>query len=195
MSTGAQPIARVPVEVSNRHLHLSAEHAETLFGDAELRQLRPISQSGQFAASQVVALVGPAGRIDRVRVVGPLRAETQVEVSQTDARTLGMSAPLRNSGQLDGSSSVTLVGPRGRVTVRQGLIVQRRHIHASPRDSQAYGLAAGDMVKVRIGGPRGLMFDNVFVKVDPSYVWRLHLDTDEGNAAGVTSGDQAEVLR
>lgn len=188
-------IVTIPIEVSNRHVHLSAEHTETLFGSTSLHQQRPISQPGQFAASEMVTLVGPTARLDHVRVVGPIRSQTQVEVSQTDARALGVIAPLRDSGHLDGSTGITLVGPHGRVTLSQGLIIQRRHIHASLKDCQTYHVSSGSVVRVRIGGPRGLTLDNVLVRVDSSFVWRLHLDTDEGNAAGVKSGDVAEILR
>ncbi|MBI4426628.1 MAG: phosphate propanoyltransferase [Candidatus Kerfeldbacteria bacterium] len=185
----------VPVEVSNRHVHVSAGHLETLFGPgASLHQHRSISQTDQFAARETVTLIGPRGRVENVRLVGPVRSRTQVEVSQTDARQLGVSAPLRDSGDLDGSAGLTLAGPRGRVTLSHGVIVQRRHIHASPLDCQTYGLKPHSIVRLRIGGPRGLIFDQVLVKVDPSFVWRLHLDTDEANAAGVKPGDVAEVL-
>lgn len=185
----------VPIEVSNRHVHLSEQDVVLLFGKgAVLHPRRPISQTGQFAAEQTVSLVGPKGTTERVRVVGPVRHATQVELSRTDARHLGVDAPLRDSGDLTGSAGVTLVGPRGRVDISEGAIVQRRHIHANLDDCRKYGVKPGAIVRVRIGGERGVEFDNVFVKVDPSFVWRLHLDTDEANAAGVVGGETAEVV-
>lgn len=181
----------VPVEVSNRHLHVSAKDLAALFGPAtELHVRRPISQTGQFAADETVTLTGPNGSIEHVRIVGPARAATQVELSATDAAKLGVAAPLRASGQLAGSAGVVLVGPAGQIDLVEGVIQQRRHIHASPADCQLHGLTNGQIVEVRVNGQT---FDNVFIKVDPSYVWRLHLDTDEARLAGVAGGEVGEV--
>ncbi len=191
-----QPKITVPVEVSNRHVHVSASDLVALFGQgAGLHQRRAISQTGQFAAEETVTLVGPRAKLERVRVVGPTRRATQVELSRTDARHLGLEAPLRDSGDLKASAGVKLVGPAGEVKLTEGVIVQRRHIHATLNDCRKYSLAPAGMVRVRIGGPRGAVFDQVFVKVDPSFTWRLHLDTDEANAAGLVGGEEAEVLR
>lgn len=182
----------VPVEVSNHHLHLSAEDLTALFGPAaELHVRRPISQTGQFAAAETVTLAGPKGEIERVRIVGPVRAATQVEISASDAATLGVDAPLRDSGQLAGSPGIGLVGPSGRVDLAAGVIRQRRHIHASPSDCQPHGLTNGQTVKVQVNGH---IFDDVYIKVDPTYVWRLHLDTDEARQARVVGGEIGEVM-
>lgn len=185
----------VPVEISSRHLHVSREHLRILCGDdAILHRRREISQPGQFAAEETVDLVGPRGTIPAVRVVGPERERTQVELSETDARHLGLRPPLRNSGDLDGSAGVTLRGPAGSCTIDEGVIIQRRHIHAAPNDCAERWIAPGSTVRVRVGGPRGLVFENVLVKVHPSFAWRFHLDTDEANAAGLRGGEEAEVL-
>lgn len=188
-------MVQVPIEVSNRHVHLSQNEVPALFGaDVGLTPQRAISQTGQFAADQTVVLVGPSGTIAGVRVVGPVRRATQVEISRTDARRLGLDPPLRDSGDLAGSPGVVLRGPNGEVKLPAGVIVQRRHIHATSEDCQRYGLQAGQAVRVRIGGERAMIFDQVIIKVDSSFVWRLHLDTDEANAAGMVGGETAEVL-
>ncbi len=185
----------IPIEVSNRHLHLSAAHLAALFGrQSELHSRRPISQTGQFAAEETVSIVGPKGRLDRVRVIGPVRTETQVELSRTDARVLGLDPPLRDSGDLVKSAGVRVVGPSGTVELSAGVIIQRRHIHATPDDCKKYGLIPGSVVRIRHRGPRAAILEDVLVKAHPSYVWRLHLDTDEGNAIGAEPGMEAEVL-
>lgn len=185
----------VPIEVSHRHIHLSQAEVNQLFGPGHrLRPHRPLSQTSQFAAHEVVTVRGPKGTLDGVRLVGPPRSAAQVELSRTDARVLGIDAPLRDSGRLEGTPGVTLVGPAGSVSLPQGVIVQQRHIHASPEDGQRYGLANGDVRRVKVGGERGLVFDNVLVRIQPAFVWRLHLDTDEANAAGVRGGETAEII-
>lgn len=184
----------VTTEVSNRHVHLSSDHCSALFGSDQLKVFRTISQTGQFAAEQQLTVVGPNGSLENVRVVGPLRPQTQVELSRTDTRRLGVDAPVRDSGQLDETPGVTLVGPAGQVQLRHGVIVQRRHLHANPDDVRRYGLSSDQPVRVRVDGPRGGILDQVTVKIDPSFVWRLHLDTDEGNAFGVSTGHPVEVL-
>ncbi|MBI4093245.1 MAG: phosphate propanoyltransferase [Candidatus Kerfeldbacteria bacterium] len=185
----------VVVEVSNRHVHLSQPEFQALFGpDVSLHQLRLISQTPQFAAVETITLQGPKGTIENVRVVGPLRSDTQVELALNDARCLGINPPLRNSGELSGSAGVTLIGPRGTVVLHQGAIIQRRHIHATADDCQRYGLQPDSMVRVRLPGDRGLIFDKVLIKTHPSYTWRLHIDTDEAKAAGIVGNVVGEVL-
>lgn len=186
----------VPIEVSSRHVHISQDDLTALFGEgAALTVLRPISQKGQFAANETVMLIGPKSSIENARIVGPTRSETQVELSITDARRLGVAPWIRDSGNLKGSPGMTLRGPKGDVDLHEGVIVPRRHIHANEEDCKQYGLKPGMTVRVRIGGDRGVVLERVFVKVHPSFVWRLHLDTDEANAAGVKGGEEAEVLR
>jgi len=182
----------VPVEVSNRHVHLAPADLAGLFGmNAQLHVRRPISQTGQFAAEETVRLLGPAGTIDHVRVVGPERTGTQIELSATDARVLGIEPPVRDSGDLKSSAGLVIEGPAGKLELSQGAIRQRRHLHASPDDCRRLGLQSGATVGVRVNG---YLFDNVFVKVDPSFVWRLHLDTDEALIAHIRGGETGEVV-
>lgn len=182
----------VPVEISNHHVHLSTADVGRLFGPGgELHQRRPISQSGQYAAEEVVKLVGPEGSISHVRVVGPVRSATQVEISASDGKLIGLDPPQRDSGDLDGSAGATLVGPAGQVILKAGVIRQRRHLHATTEDCQRYGLQPGGVTNVTVNGHT---FNNVFIKVHPSFVWRLHLDTDEAQQAGIRGGEIAEVV-
>jgi len=186
---------RITIEVSSRHVHLNRVTWTELFGRrSSLHRQRAISQTGQFAARETVTLIGPRRRIPGVRIVGPLRKSNQVELSATDARFLGCLPPLRDSGDLRGAAPIVIAGPRGRRRV-SAAIIQRRHIHASPADCRRYRLRPGTTVRVKIHGPRALLFDRVYVKVDPSFVWALHLDTDEANAARTATGDVAEVFR
>ncbi|WP_428267192.1 acetate/propionate family kinase [Haliangium sp.] len=175
----------IPVAVSARHLHLTRETFAVLFGpEAELTKYRDISQPGQFAAEQRVTLVGPRGRIEGVRVLGPFRSKNQVEISRTDEFRLGVDAPVRDSGKVAGSAPITLEGPAGTVHLPEGLICARRHIHMTPDAARRHGVADGDEVEVAItGGPRDLIFGDVLVRVKDSYVLEMHIDTDEANAA------------
>lgn len=187
---------RIPVAVSARHAHLSQATIEALFGPGHvLEQAKPLSQPGQFAARETVALIGPRGRIDGVRVMGPPRERDQVEISRTDEFALGVDAPVRLSGDLQDSPGITLEGPRGRVTLPSGLISARRHIHMSPRDAERFGVRDHETVEVRIDSDgRDLTFGDVVVRVSPDYSLELHLDTDEANAAGVERGDRGELI-
>ena len=185
----------IPVALSARHAHLSQEHVETLFGAGH--RLTPrfdLSQPGQFAAEEVVEVVGPKRAISRVRVLGPARPASQVELSFTDGIVLGLNLPARISGDVAGSPGAHLIGPRGAVALREGCIVAIRHIHATPEDAQRLGIEDGQKVYARFPGPRGLTFDSVVVRVSDQFQTELHLDTDEGNAAGIRAGDLVEVL-
>ena len=186
----------VGIGVSNRHVHLSPEHVRTLFGTTQLSEAKPLTQPGQFAAQETVAVAGPKGRIESVRVVGPSRGETQLELSLGDARTLGITPVVAASGSLAGSSGgVTLSGPAGSVTLDRGVIVAARHLHLSPGDAAKWGLRDGDRLDVRCGtGARSTTFHDVLVRSSPAYATELHLDTDEAFAAGVRSGDRASIL-
>lgn len=188
----AEPL--VPVGISARHVHLSPAHVEELFGPGY--QLNPIREllPGQFAAQETVLLVGPKGVFQSVRVLGPARWATQVEVSRTDAFHLGVDPPVRDSGQLEGTPGLTLVGPRGAIHLERGVICAKRHIHLPPFEAPTWGLEDGALVRARVRGERGLVFGEVLVRVHPSYRLELHLDTDEANAAGVKNGDLFEVL-
>lgn len=185
----------VVVEVSARHVHLTKAAVEGLFGpSAKLHVLRLITEPGQFAARETVRLKGPAGELREVRVVGPERSYNQVELAITDARLLGLEPPLTTSGELAGGAPVTVIGPRGQLELPKAAIVQERHIHAAPAEAERLGLTDGQRVQCRIDGRRGATLKNVLVRVDPAFVFRLHLDTDEANALGIQTGATARVI-
>jgi putative phosphotransacetylase len=187
----------VPVGVSNRHAHITKEHFEALFGQgAGLTKFRDLSQPGQFASNEKIDIVGAKGSIRGVRLLGPFRPKTQIEVSWTEAVTLGVKPPVRESGDLGGSAALKLVGPQGSVQVHEGLILARRHLHCTPGDAAAIGLSNGEAVRVRVGrdGGRGTVFEDTVVRVSDKFSLELHLDTDEANAAGVKTGDLAHIV-
>jgi acetate kinase len=186
----------IPIAVSARHLHLTPETFATLFGaDAKPTHYKDISQPGQYACTEKVTLVGPRGRIGGVRLLGPFRKADQVEVSRTDEFALGVDAPIRDSGHVAGSAPITIEGPKGSVSLKEGLICARRHIHMSPADAEAFGVKDGDEVEVALsGGPRDLTFGDVSVRVSPKFVLEMHIDTDEANAAELNSGAQGELV-
>jgi propanediol utilization protein len=187
---------RVPINISARHLHLTSEHVEALFGPGhQLTPIRDLSQPGQFACDERVTLVGPRGTIEDVRVLGPIRPETQVEISRTDELKLGIDAPIRASGSLDGSIGLELVGPAGSVFLERGVIQAQRHIHMSPEDAARFGVQDRDWVMVRVGGERGIIFDDVLVRVSEKYALDMHIDTDEANAADLKPGDTGKLLK
>jgi putative phosphotransacetylase len=186
----------VPVGISNRHLHLSENDLKTLFGpQAELTYKNPLSQEGQFTCEETVTLTGPKGSIERVRVLGPTRPRTQVEVTITDAFKLGISPPLRDSGDVTGSAPIDIQGPAGNLTLEEGVIVVNRHIHVRSADAETKGVKDRDRVAVRVNAGRGGVFFDVQIRVDPLFNLEFHIDTDEGNAFGLKSGDMVEVLR
>ncbi|MDO8667780.1 MAG: phosphate propanoyltransferase [bacterium] len=181
---------QVKIEVSGRHIHLSKPDAEKLFGAGFiLSKFKDLSQTGQFAAKEKVKLVGPSGEIDKVRILGPYRKETQVEVSETDAKRLGLEPPVRDSGNLDLTPGIIVSGPVGEVVLKRGVILALRHIHVDPETADALGVENGDRVKVDVGGPRDLLFENVLVRVDSTFKLAMHIDTDEANAAGIDKGN------
>jgi acetate kinase len=181
----------IPIGVSAHHVHLSPKHLEQLFGPGhELTPRTPLAQPGQFACEEQVSLIGPKGRIDRVRVLGPVRPNTQVEVSRTEEYRLGLDAPVRMSGDLTGTPGLILEGPEGQVRLEEGVICARRHIHMTPEDALRFGLRDGDTVSVRVEGQdRGVIFGDIAIRVSPKYKLEMHLDTDEANAAEVSTGD------
>jgi acetate kinase len=187
---------RVPLAISARHAHLSRPVIDALFGAGySLEPRTPLSQRGQFAAEEVVSLVGPRGRIDHVRVMGPPRAADQVEISRTDEFVLGIDAPVRISGDLANTPGITLEGPLGRVNLEHGVVCARRHIHMNPADAARLGLADHATVSVRVDSAgRDVVFEDVSVRVAPSFTLEMHLDTDEANAAGVAPGMSGEIL-
>lgn len=182
----ASTAADVPVGISNRHIHLSQTDLDQLFGAGyQLTPMKELSQPGQFACKETVTICGPKGAIEKVRVLGPVRKETQIEIVAGDCFKLGVKAPAKLSGDLAGTPGITVVGPKGSVQTAQGLIVAQRHIHMAPADAQAYGVQDGQIVKIRVGGLRGGIYDNVAIRVTTSSKLECHLDTEEANAMGV----------
>lgn len=185
----------VPVGVSNRHIHLSQEDFETLFGKgAEMTHFKDLSQPGQFACKEVMTLVGPGGAIERVRLLGPARKQTQVEVSVADCFKLGIKAPLRDSGDLAGSAPLTIVGPKGSVNIPEGCIIALKHIHMHTSDAERFGLKDKDHVNVQICGERKLMFQEVLIRVSDKFKLEMHVDMDEANAASLSNGDKVKIV-
>lgn len=184
------------VETSARHVHLTKEALHILFGaDASLTNKKDLSQPGQFACMERVDLVGPKGTIKNVSILGPERGAVQVELSATDARALGVVAPVRESGDLKDSAGCKLVGPAGELEISEGVILAKRHIHATPEDAKALSVQNGDVVWVKLQtGTRQLIFGDVVVRVSPSYALAMHIDTDEANAAGCAGQVFGEIV-
>lgn len=190
-NSGKHPI---PIAVSARHVHLSPEHLEKLFGVGyQFSKKTDLSQPGQFAAQETLLLVGPKGSIERVRILGPARGATQIEVSKTDAIKLGMDPPVRQSGDIKGSSPCTIVGPKGSIYITEGLIIAQCHIHMTPEDARNYQVKQGDMVQVTTQSRRPITFDQVLIRVSDRYKLEMHIDTDEANAALLSQNESGYV--
>lgn len=185
------------VNVSARHVHVTQEHLEQLFGPgAKLTKLKDLYQQGEFASEQQVNVFGPRNRmIPNVRILGPCRSYSQVELSYTDAIYLGMDIPLGVSGKHAGTPGCTIVGPHGAVNLKQGLIRAQRHVHMNPDDLAHFGVKDGDLMKLRIGGPSGVTFDKVLVREHPKVKLEVHIDTDEGNACHLPSATHMELFK
>lgn len=186
---------KLPIALSNKHVHLSQADVDVLFGEGyQLTPFKPLSQPGQYACEEKVTVVGPKGQ-QTMRVLGPVRPESQVEVSLADARGLGLSVPVRQSGDIDGTPAFKLVGPNGEVECEKGIIVAARHIHMSLEDAEKFGVKDKDIVSVRTSGPRGLVFENVLVRASEKFALEMHVDMEEGNAAGVRNGELVELIK
>lgn len=186
---------KVPVGVSNKHLHLAKTELEALFGQGyELSFKKELKQPGQFAAEEQVEVVGPKGSA-KLRVLGPLRPETQIELSMTDARSLGIKAPVRESGKLDGTPGCKLVGPKGEIEVSKGCICALRHIHLSAEQAEEAGVSDKEFVSVKVGGERALIFEQVLIRSGAGHFREMHIDTDEANAAGIGNDAEVEILK
>lgn len=189
-------LSTVPVGISNRHIHLSKQHLESLFGVGyQLNELNKLSQTGQYAAKEVVTLVGVKGVIEGVRILGPIRAQSQVEILMSDTFKLGIKAPIRESGNLENTPGIVILGPCGVVNIDSGVIVAKRHIHLNPAEAKALMLEDRAEVKVRVNGERATVFDRVLVRVDPSFNADFHVDMEEANAAGLKKNEMVEILR
>jgi len=185
----------ITVGVSNRHLHLSEKDIEALFGPGYvLQRKKDLSQPGQYACEETVTLIGPKGKLDGVRILGPARSETQVELALTDAIKLGVKTEVRESGNIDGTAGIVIQNGDRSIAIDKGVIIAARHIHASDEDAKKYGLKDKDVVKALFNGPRGGCFDKVTVRVSPNYAWDFHIDTDEANAFGISNGDPVTII-
>ena len=187
----------VPVGISNRHIHLSKADLETLFGAGyELTPIKDLSQPGQYACKEQLTIIGPSLRpIEGVRVLGPVRSASQVEISRTDSFTLKVKPPVRESGDIKGSAPVTIIGPKGVVTLKEGCIIANRHIHMSEEEGAMFGLKDGDYVNVEANGERRTMFYDVQVRVNKAFRLEMHIDTDDANAAGIGNGAKVKIVR
>lgn len=186
----------VPIGVSARHIHLTQEHVETLFGKGYQLTKKKELMGGQFASNEQVTIVGIKLRaIENVRILGPVRKSSQVEVSATDAVRLGVKAPIRESGNIKGSAPIAVVGPKGVIYLEEGCIIAKRHIHMSPKDAEAAGVNDGQTVSVKADNERGTVFNHVQIRVDDSFTLEMHIDTDEANAAKIATGQTVTILK
>ena len=186
---------KLPIALSNKHIHLSQADIDVLFGQGyELTHKKDLSQPGQFACEEMVEVVGPKGST-KMRVLGPARPESQVEVSLADARGLGIAVPVRQSGDTEGTPGCKLVGPKGEVEMTKGVIVAARQIHMSLEDAERFGVKDKDVVSVQTTGERALLFNNVLVRANAAFALEMHVDLEEGNAAGVKNGDLVELVK
>lgn len=188
----------IPVGVSNRHIHLTAADVEILFGKGyELQPMKELSQPGQYACKEQLTLVGPSMRaIEKVRVLGPVRKATQVEISRTDSYTLKVKAPVRESGKIADSAPITIVGPKGVISIPEGCIIANRHIHMSPEDGRHFGVSDGEYVDVEVDdGERRTKWYDVQVRVHPDFRLEMHVDTDDANAVGLPCGGKVRLVK
>ena len=187
----------IPIGVSNRHIHLSREDLDTLFGKGyELTPIKELSQPGQYAAKELVTIIGPSLRpIENVRVLGPLRKQSQVEISKTDSYTLKVKPPVRESGKIEGSAPLTIIGPRGVVTLKEGCIIANRHIHMHTSDGAKFGVRDGDYVTVDVNGKKRTRWYDVQVRVSDAFALEMHVDTDDANAVGIGNGSKVKLVK
>jgi len=186
----------VKIGLSNKHVHLSEKHIEALFGAGhKLTPTKDLVQPGQFACEEKVDIVGPKAALKGIRVLGPARPETQVELAMTDARSIGIKAPVRESGKLEGTPGCKLIGPCGEVELDHGVMVALRHVHLSAAQAEEAGVKDKDIVSIKIEGERGLVFDNVLVRAGDKHEREVHLDTDEGNAAGCGPDSVCTIIK
>ncbi|MEI6874364.1 MAG: phosphate propanoyltransferase [Spirochaetota bacterium] len=192
-----KPETRVIVNLSNRHIHLSREDVDALFGTGySLTKTKDLMQPGQFACAELLSIKGPKGQLDNVRILGPERRETQCEILASDVFKLGVpGCPVAESGQLEGSMPMEVIGPKGSVKKAKGLMIAKRHIHFDPEAAKRFAVADKELVSIRVGGERSAIFENLVCRVHASYALECHLDFDEGNATGIASGAMGEVVK
>lgn len=188
--------AFIEVEASGRHVHLCKEHIDLLFGkDYELTNIKDLSQPGQYACKERVTIIGPKGSLNNVIVLGPARKATQVEISLTDATVLGIKAPVKESGNIEGTPGITISTERASITVYEGVIVAKRHIHITPEDAEKFGVKDKEIVGAKIYGSRPLIFDDVVIRVSKDFRTFMHIDYDEANACGFTKGTLCRIVK
>jgi len=188
--------SEIPVGVSNRHVHLSQKDLESLFGeDYSLTKLKDLSQPGQYACKELVTICGPKGAIEKVRILGPVRSKTQVEVLNGDCIKLGAASNVRLSGDLSRTPGITLVGPKGSVQIEEGLVVAQRHIHMTPEDAKNLGVCDGDIVSIKFDDLRGGIYSNVAIRANDASKLECHLDIEEANAMGINSKSKITIVK
>lgn len=197
LENGSSTEGDIPVGISNRHIHLSKEHVEVLFGKGyELTPFKDLSQPGQYACKEQLTIVGPSLRpIEKVRVLGPVRPASQVEISRTDAYVLKVKPPVRESGKISGSAPITIIGPKGTVTLNEGCIIANRHIHMSIEEGERFGVKDNEYVDIDAFGERRTRFFDVQVRVHKDFRLEMHLDTDDANAAGLANGSMVSIVK
>lgn len=185
----------IVANISNHHVHLSQADMEKLFGfGSKLTKERDLIQPGQFASAERVTLEGPHGKIERVRILGPIRKRTQVEISRTDSFRLGIDPPVRDSGNVEGSAPIIIIGPAGTVNLKEGCIIAWRHIHMTPHDAETFKVKDKDLVCIKTSGPRSVIFENTLVRVRDDFALECHIDTDEANACDLKNGDTVSIV-
>ncbi|MBR0597387.1 phosphate propanoyltransferase [Sinanaerobacter chloroacetimidivorans] len=188
--------SEIPVGVSNRHLHLSQADMDILFGEGyQMTKIKDLSQPGQYACKETVTICGSNGAIEKVRILGPVRGKTQVEILAGDCFKLGVKSPARLSGDLQGTPGITIIGPKGSVQTAEGLIVAQRHIHMTPQDAQRLGVHDGQIVSIQVDGPRGGIYSNVAVRANDASALECHIDTEEANAMNVNSLSKIKIMK
>jgi len=186
----------VPVGISNRHIHLSQPDLDTLFGAGyQLTKTKDLSQPMQYACKETLIIGGPKGAIEKVRILGPVRNETQVEILQTDCFKLGIIAPVRLSGDLQGTPGITLIGPKGSIYLSKGLMIAQRHIHMTPEDATRFGVIDGEQISIQIDGLRGGTYANVAIRANTVSALECHIDTEEANAMNLTANSQITIIK
>ncbi|MCK4891295.1 MAG: phosphate propanoyltransferase [Candidatus Pacebacteria bacterium] len=186
---------KIKIEVSARHIHFKKEDFEQLFGEGvELTVKKELSQPGMFAANEVVKIKDEYFEIEKIRIVGPFRSYTQIEISETEARNFRINPPIRRSGDIKNSPGMTIIGPKGQMNIKEGVIIAKRHVHMTTDEAEEIKVKDGDLLKIKTEGERSLIFDNVVARVDETYAWGMHIDTDEGNAAGIFGNENGEII-
>ena len=186
----------IGVGISNRHIHISQEDLNVVFGEGyKLTPIKDLSQPGQFACKEVVTICGPKGAIEKVRVLGPVRSKTQVEILAGDSFKLGVRAPARMSGDLENTPGITIIGPNGSVQTKEGLVVAQRHIHMHPADAEQYDVRDGQLVSIKLDGARGGVFSNVAIRVSTEAALEFHIDTEEANAMSIAPSTTVEIAK